>query len=160
MYGTTLPYNAINYGADPNLWFDFVAEGPDIKLTSRNLDKDVFDSTYWQSKQINAIVFPWIPFVSNCDGHDNRIIFYDAFEYTPPRNDSYCELPKYSDLRVVNPLPTAGLTPVSDKCAFSLQCRYDEDLSQLTSSTTRWFEIQQETALFYVTEHPISIEDF
>jgi hypothetical protein len=35
MYGVTLPYNAINYNADPNLWFDFVAVGPDIKLTSR-----------------------------------------------------------------------------------------------------------------------------
>jgi hypothetical protein len=50
MYGITFPYNAINYLQDPNLWFDFVAVGPDIKLTSRHLDKDVFDSTYWQSK--------------------------------------------------------------------------------------------------------------
>jgi len=50
MYGITLPYNAINAGSDPNLWFDFVATGPDIKLTSRNLNKDVHDSTYWLSK--------------------------------------------------------------------------------------------------------------
>lgn len=50
MYGITLPYNAINYLQDPNLWLDFVAIGDEINPTIRNLDKDVFDSTYWLSK--------------------------------------------------------------------------------------------------------------
>ena len=66
--GTTMPYNSVDYGNDPDLWLDFVSQAPGINVTSRNLDKDVFDSTYWDSKQINTVVMPWIPFFSNCEG--------------------------------------------------------------------------------------------
>lgn len=50
MDGTTMPYNSIDYGNDPKLWLDFISQAPGVNVTSRNLDKDVFDSTYWESK--------------------------------------------------------------------------------------------------------------
>ena len=50
MDGKTIPYNCPDYGLDPNLWLDFVSTGPGINPTTKNLDKDAHDSTYWQSK--------------------------------------------------------------------------------------------------------------
>lgn len=50
MDGTTMPYNSVDYGNDPNLWLDFVSLAPGVNTTSRNLNKDVYDSTYWESK--------------------------------------------------------------------------------------------------------------
>lgn len=91
--GYTLPYNTPDFNNDPKLWLDFVStnqpdengnETPEqfrVNPTVKLLDKDPFDPTYWQSKQINAVVMPWLPFFSNCDGFDSHIIIYDAFEY-------------------------------------------------------------------------------
>jgi hypothetical protein len=47
MDGTTMPYNSVDYGADPELWLDFVSTAPGINMTSKDLDKDAFDNTYW-----------------------------------------------------------------------------------------------------------------
>jgi hypothetical protein len=146
-----MPYNCVDYPNDPSLWLDFVSTGDDIKMTQKDLDKDAFDNTYWQSKQINAVIMPWIPFFSNCDGSDSRIIIYDIFEYNKNTENSFCTLPKFDDLRVVNPIPTDGFEPVADRCTLNLKCRYDEDLSYLKSSTKRWFEILESKPLFYMT---------
>ena len=85
-----MPYNSVDFGEDPALWLDFVAIDEKANPTHKDMDKDAFDSTYWQSKQINAVVMPWIPFFSNCDGHDTRIIPFDAFEYNVNREESFC----------------------------------------------------------------------
>jgi hypothetical protein len=139
MEGVTMPYNSVDYGEDPKLWLDFVAIGDKVNPTHKDMDKDAFDNTYWQSKQINAVIMPWIPFFSNCDGFDTRIIPFDAFEYNYDTDESFCTLPAYDDIRVVNPIPSQGFEPNADTCALSLQCRYDEDLSSTRSATTRWF---------------------
>jgi len=57
------------------------AKGPDINPVRKNLDKDVFDSTFWDSKQINAVIMPWLPYFSNCEGYDTRMVLYDLLEY-------------------------------------------------------------------------------
>jgi hypothetical protein len=160
MEGTTMPYNSVDYGDDPDLWIDFVSLAPGVNMTHKNLDKDAFDNTYWQSKQINSVVMPWIPFFSNCDGSDTRIIPFDIFEYTENTEDSFCTLPAFEDLRVVNPIPTNGFEPVADRCTLNLKCRYDEDLSYLRSTTRRWFEILEPKPLFFMTQSPAAIEDF
>lgn len=85
------------------------ATGPGINPIRKSLDTDVFDSTYWQSRQINAAIMAWIPFFSNCEGYDSRMIFYDLLEY-----NSQCNLPAAQDIRVVNPIPSTGLSPVAD----------------------------------------------
>jgi hypothetical protein len=84
--GFTIPYNAPDYGNDPSLWLDFVSTD-NVNPTTKRTDKDIFDTTYWQSKQINAVVMPWIPYFSNCDGFDSRIILYDVLEHTPEEKD-------------------------------------------------------------------------
>jgi hypothetical protein len=151
MKGITMPYNSIDYGEDPMLWLDFVSQEEGVVMTDKDLDKDAFDNTYWQSKQINSVVFPWIPFFSNCDGSDTRMIIYDLFEYNKNTDQSFCTQPKYEELRVVNPIPTNGFEPVTDRCTLNIKCRYDEDLSYLRSSTQRWFEILEPKSLFYMT---------
>ena len=93
--GVTMPYNAPDWGNDPDLWIDFVSTGPGINPTTKNLDKDQFDSTYWQSRKISAIVMPWIPFFTNCNGHDSHIIFYDLLEYA---HTDQCERPLYEEI--------------------------------------------------------------
>ena len=179
--GKTMPYNSPDYGNDPRLWLDFVATDEDCSLgpageagtvvfgtppedaasacyvnpTTKNLDKDAFDSTYWQSKQISAVVMPWVPFFSNCNGFDSRIVFYDLFEYS-----GQCELPPYDGLNIVSPIPSYGLEPVADKCQFTIPCRYDEALTYKRSQTTRWYALQEETRMFYITREPVPIENF
>jgi hypothetical protein len=120
MEGITMPYNCVDWGNDPSLWLDFVSLGNITNPTTKRLDKDAFDNTYWQSKQINAVVMPWIPFFSNCDGSDTHIIPFDIFEYTINTNKSFCNLPKYDDIRVVNPIPSDGMEPVADRCTLNL----------------------------------------
>lgn len=48
--GKTMPYNAVDYGVEANLWLDFVSQGDEIVPTTKGLDKDAFDPTFWQSK--------------------------------------------------------------------------------------------------------------
>jgi len=66
---------------------------------------------------------PWIPFFSNCEGQDQRIILYDILEY-----HEKCVLPKYDDIKVVNPIPSTGLDPIADECQIILKCIYDEPI--------------------------------
>lgn len=54
---------------------------PGVNPVRKNLDKDVYDSTFWDSNQINALMMPWLPFFSNCEGYDSRIVLYDLLEY-------------------------------------------------------------------------------
>lgn len=42
-----MPYNGVDYGNDPALWLDFIDLGNKTNPTTKNLDKDVFDTTYW-----------------------------------------------------------------------------------------------------------------
>ena len=65
----------------------------------------------------------WIPFFSNCEGYDHRIIFYDIFEY-----DESCTLPEEDKIVVVNPIPSTGIKPTADDCNLDLRCRLDETL--------------------------------
>ena len=155
--GKTIPYNAPDVGEDPDLWLDFVSLGPGINPTTKNLDKDVHDVTYWQSKKISAVVMPWMPYFSNCDGHDSRMIFYDLFEYN---QNEQCTTPSYKDIRIVNPIPATGLEAVADRCTLNIQCRYDEDLTFKRSQTTRWYNIQEPTRMFYLTREPVPLENY
>ena len=69
--------------------------------------------TYWQSKQISAVVMPWLPYFSNCNGHDTRIVFYDLLEYS---DSEECQKPNYKDIKIVSPIPSSGFEAVADRC--------------------------------------------
>jgi len=149
----TMPYNSPDYFSEPKFYIDMTSRAEGIDLVDRKLSKDVYDSTYWQSKQINAVVMPWIPYFSNCEGYDSKLILYDIFEY-----NANCSLPTYDDIQIVNPIPSSGLNPVSDSCKLQIQCRYDEPLNSSTSVSTRWYEIDSEHVLFYITRNPIDAQ--
>ena len=153
--GITIPYNTPDVGSEPEFVLDMTATGQDINPVRQNYDTDPFDSTFWQSKQIQAAVMPWIPYFSNCKGYDSRIIVYDIIEY----NDQ-CELPNYNDIRIVNPIPSTGLDPVADKCNIVLECIYDEPVFSTVSSSTRWYQILEQKDLFYITREPIDAHAF
>ena len=94
---------------------------------------------------------PWIPFFSNCRGYDSKIVLYDIFEY-----HKNCSLPVYEDIQIVNPIPSSGLNPISDKCTLEIQCRYDEPLNSSTSDSVRWYQIEKEEDLFYISRAPVT----
>jgi len=137
--GITMPYNTPDFGDEPNLWLDFTSREGKVNPGGRNYNKDVYDQTFWQSKQINAVVAPWIPFFTNCNGYDNHLIVYDLFEYDPG-----CDLPEYDDISIVKPLPLDGLSPNADYCNLELNCRYDEVVDSVLTTTTRWFALKEE----------------
>lgn len=61
--GITIPYNAPDVEADESFFLDMTAKVG--LLPSRNYDKDVYDSTYWQSREITSAIMSWVPFFSN-----------------------------------------------------------------------------------------------
>jgi hypothetical protein len=147
-----MPYNAPDIGSDPDFFLDMTAN---VGLPpSRNYQKDVFDSTYWQSKEITSAFVTWFPFFSNCEGYDNRIIVYDVLEFNPK-----CNIPKKSDINVVYPIPTTGLYPKADKWDLNIRCRYDEPYNSKVENSIRWYEIKEDLPLFLMSRDPLSIEE-
>ena len=69
-----------------------------------------------------------------------------------------CVLPRYDDIKVVNPIPSTGLDPVADECKIDLKCIYDEPIFQPIASSTRWFAIKETKDLFYITREPVGID--
>lgn len=100
---------------------------------------------------------PWLPYFSNCDSHDTRIVFYDLFEYA---NTDQCTLPEYDNIRIVSPIPSSGFEATADRCEIKLTCRFDEDLTYKRSQTVRWYNLQEPTRMFYLTREPIGIDLF
>jgi hypothetical protein len=96
--GITIPYNSPDVENDPSFFLDMTAKVG--LLPNRGYDKDAFDSTYWQSRQITSAIMSWVPFFSNWEGYDNRILFYDLVEHSEE-----CTLPQTESVKVVNPIP-------------------------------------------------------
>ena len=48
---------------------------------------------------------------------------------------------------------------MSDDCLIDITCRFDEDLHYTKSQTVRWYEIEEEKPLFYITRTPIPVEN-
>lgn len=160
MAGVTMPYNAPDVGNEPLFYIDMTSTAEGVNPVPKELDKDVYDATFWQSKQVQAVIMPWIPFFTNCEGYDTRMVLYDVFE-----RGGRCELPPYEAIRVVSPVPADGLDPIADKCAPNAQfpemtCRFDEPLDKPIAASARWYELAEERDLFYVTREPIDIERF
>ena len=54
---------------------------------------------------------PWLPYFSNCNGHDSHIVIYDLLEYA--HKDS-CVQPSYDDIMIVSPIPSDGYVAYAD----------------------------------------------
>ena len=42
-----MPYNTPDVGEEPDLYLDFTAFGEGVNPIKKNLDKDVYDNTFW-----------------------------------------------------------------------------------------------------------------
>jgi len=151
--GITIPYNMPDWGREPEFYIDMTARGSNINPVRRPIDKDVFDSTYWDAQLMQANIMLWLPYFSNCEGQDSRIVLFDIVEY-----HEKCVLPRYEDIKVVNPIPSTGLDPIADECKINLKCIYDEPIFQPIASSTRWYALKESKDLFYITREPVGID--
>ena len=151
--GIKIPYNAPDVENDQSLFLDMTAKLG--LLPTRSYNKDVYDTTYWQSRQITSAIMSWIPFFSNWEEYDNRILFYDLVE-----GNSQWNLPEPQTTKIVELIPVTGFTPVADKCNLNIQCRYDEVIGFGSGSSKRWYEIKEKQTVFLVTRDPITSGKF
>ena len=93
---------------------------------------------------------PWIPFLSNCAGYDDKIILFDLLE-----NSESCSFPSEDSIVIVKSFPSQGLTAISDTCRITLTCRYDEINQSVISN--KWFSLASETTLAYVSSNAKTI---
>ena len=50
MAGVTIPYNAPDLGNEPLFYIDMTSTAEGVNIGTRGLDKDIYDTTFWQSK--------------------------------------------------------------------------------------------------------------
>jgi hypothetical protein len=125
----------------------------------------------------DMVVLPYVPYFSNCAGHDSYIPWFDLLE-----DDTQCQLPSIGtanvedgeprswwrrnypafphmdDIYVVGPLQLLE-APTADWCERTLHCKYEEDLSQV-DVTPRWFETGSGDELFMIYREPTTFDDY
>jgi hypothetical protein len=68
LFSITVPFNSPDPQNMPDFFLDMTEK---IGLPpDRRYVKDVYDTTFWQSRLINSLVMSWVPFFSNCDTYD------------------------------------------------------------------------------------------
>eukprot|EP00435_Cladocopium_sp_Y103_P014104 s1122_g3.t1 len=120
---------------------------------------------FWQSQGLETVPMPWLPFFSNCVGFDSYIILWDLFESPGELRDG-CEMVPRDEVKIVPPLIVDFDTleprfdPVADSCELITKCHFEEYIVPDSYGSTLWWELPEETVLFYITTQPISYEDF
>ena len=113
-------------------------------------EKDPYLVQLFEDNSITGSFMPWIPFLSNCEGYDDKIILFDLLE-----NSDSCIFPSTDSIVIVHSFPSNGLTAISDTCKISLTCRYDEINQSVISN--KWFSITSEKTLAYISSEAITI---
>ena len=98
-----------------------------------------------------AIVMPHLPFFSACAGYDSSVILYQVIE------DERCELREAAETIFAE--PWKPIKPEGDRCDYNIECKFEERL-QREEFLPRWFEMGDESVLFYVTRSPTPIRTF
>jgi hypothetical protein len=134
---------------------------------------DAYQETFYemQHDEVNGYQFtftqavlPFLPYFSNCDGFDSYIPFWMLFEskecalpetYPPDwYRYAYPALPDQDHIRYVGAWDFVG-NPVTDWCYRTLQCNYEESLTN-PDNTPRWFEVTGTgTPLFTMLRDPV-----
>jgi hypothetical protein len=128
-----------------------------------------FDSSGNPIYSFDEIVIPYLPYFANCEGYDSYIPIFALFEDNAcavppigtgvtPERVGFPPFPSQDDIRVVSPLSLMA-APIADVCARTLECRYEEDLSQ-EEINPRWFESSTGTQLFSLIRTPLTLEDY
>jgi len=135
-------------------------------------------TAFWGSSAVETVAMPWLPFFSNCEHFDSHIVIWELMEYpggatgtedfaTRAGPNDECERYRPEDVRTVetmgfnfNTLEPA-FDPIADNCQIVLNCRFEESLrEQDISADAAWWGIEEDVDLFYITQNPVSSEDF
>lgn len=144
-----MPYNMIGLtksdGSPIDLWL--LDTGANSEWNGSQYESPPFDTTFWVNYGINSVTFPWLPYFMNCEYFGDRIYLSRLTEAM-----ENCTFVDERDTQYVQPLPITGVTAVSDHCEIFVKCFYAEYVQ--TTASTRWFEINQEEVLYYLTRYP------
>lgn len=113
-------------------------------------EKDPYLVQLFEENSLEGIFMPWVPFLSNCAGYDDKILLFDLLE-----NSESCFFPAEDSIVIVKSFPSQGLTAISDICKINLTCRYDEINQSVISN--KWFSLTSETILAYVSSNAKTI---
>ena len=111
------------------------------KFTERNY--------YWDIS--TSIGMTHIPFISNCKGYGKYIHLWSLLE-----QNSQCELKSENETIFIQDF-SFGLQAIGDNCNISLDCIYDENVTNLTNDKF-WYQATNGFTLFKITKNPITLE--
>ncbi|KAA0156746.1 hypothetical protein FNF29_00857 [Cafeteria roenbergensis] len=136
------------------------------------------DSTWWtnaENTDTRFLYLPYLPWFSSCEGYDSHISIAKLMEDHPacirePYASTQFVDPYFWNLkfdavadRCYDPLwtPPSDLERVStgDAPGVPLYCYYEENIFQ-SNPLTRWFELEDGQAAFYLTKEPVEAQDF
>jgi len=135
-----LPYNAYFNSQNGYILVD---------STSPNLDTKPLPTQYTKSatfSNINSLVFPWIPYFSNCKNYGSHIYLFELLE-----NNTACRFPE------LNSTSNANINfndPIGDECNIDLECKYDSSLVD-EETLKKWFLTENQITLFHITKKPL-----
>lgn len=148
---TLLPYN-MPTTSKGNVLFDVTKLQNDLFPAHKTFPKQPFDQAYWITEETSTVAVPWLPFFSYCKGHGRYPMLYNLLE-----DADKCKLVSPENTLIVNEIPTNGrFTAVSDKCDYSLECQFEEDLSGSLLRGTKWWESDRD--LYYLTTYGITAD--
>ena len=117
---------------------------------------------------MNSLMLPYFPFLSNCWEFDSYIPISHIFEsyqcQLPELSEQYpsnwwrrnfSALPHRDFLRPIGPLDFHMFYPIADWCERKLYCEYEESLKE-SDITPRWFEAESGTTLFSLLRDPVN----
>jgi Flp pilus assembly protein TadB len=111
--------------------------------------KSLFDDTYWLTYELTTVSLPWLPFFMNCEYFGDHVYLYELLELMEE-----CTLYSADDTVYVRPIPTTGFEPTSDKCDLAFTCFFSEDTQFERSGQNYWFNLDEDTVLFYLHKKP------
>lgn len=114
-----------------------------------NFSKPPFDFLYWNIKNVKYVIFPWVPFFSNCEGYGRKMMWFDLLERH--LNIENCTLKSPENTIFVKSIPTSGLEPESDSCSLNIKCSYEENINQTFSTDTKWWNIVENRPIYYIS---------
>lgn len=93
------------------------------------------NDVYWGSKDNSQVIFPFIPYFSNCKGFGQHI-FFQALE-----SEGVCDLVPPENTHPIDPFKF-GDKSVADNCNLDIPCILDEIPGSKLNDFTRWFEVK------------------
>ena len=150
-----MPFNLLDLtksdGSPIDPWI--LDTGVNEEWNGTQYDSPPYDKTFWINYGVSSVAIPWLPFFMNCEYFGDRIYIHRLTEAM-----GNCTFVDSNGVKIVQPLPVSGVSAVADKCSISVKCFYGENVQP--TSSTRWFEINQQEVLYYLTRYAISPSDF